>query len=509
MCSIAGIYYFSDKPHNIEKSKSNVLKALTSLRQRGPDQSAVYTVQDNCVMAGNRLIIRGNMKEGKMPYKKNGDVLFYNGEIYNFKKLFSKATIDGDAILPTYEKFGTESFIKFDGEFAISIWDEKKKSLILARDPFGTKPVYFSLNKNRLIWASSAHAINQIEEHPLCKATHGPTYKHSYAVQEPYTSYSGIWSIPPGHFLIVNDKNCKLYCYSKWNEYDARTKNTDELFNALEESLKFRLDYDGVVGIPLSAGIDSGIIAFMADKLKIKYHIFSIVKIFGQDTDEKEFILKRIRRLKNVSKVTLIDFGEKEYKVALKEMFLPNYYDSEKFDNGNILMHTVFSAMAKNKIRVSIDGSGGDELFHGYKFRNDFKPVKEWPQYWKKNNYFYSLFTTLLDYTSKADRAGAFFSIESRFPFQTSRLMEASLKLKQSEILKWPLRKYLLERLDYGQPLRYDKFGKLGFSIKNMDKSTMISDMQTVWCKNHNIISLPDNPPIKFPFKIGVVQSNI
>lgn len=505
MCSITGMYIFSDRPSDTTKLGVSMQKALKALQNRGPDDSSLTFVNKSCVMAGNRLIIRGGAEKGKMPYRRNGNVLFYNGEIYNFKKLSPKAIVDGDAILPTYEKFGTKSFNKFDGEFAISIWDEKKKSLILARDPFGTKPIYFSLNRNRLIWASSAHAINQIEKHSLCKATQGPTYKHSYAVQEPYTSYNGIWSIPPGHFLEVNNKGCKLRCYNKWNEYEERTENTDELFKALEGSLKSRLDYNGVVGIPLSAGIDSGIIAFTADKLKIKYHIFSVVKIFGQDTEEKEFILERIKRLKNVSKVTLIDFNEKEYKKAIKEMFLPNYYDSEKFDNGNILMHAVFSEMAKNKIRVVIDGSGGDELFHGYKFRDDFKPIKEWPRYWKNNNYFYSLFTTLLDYTSKADRAGSFFSIESRFPFQTTKLMEASLKLKKSEILKWPLRKYLLEKVKYGKPLQYDKLGKLGFSIKNKDKTTMINDMQNAWCKNHNITALPDSEPLKFPFKIGII----
>lgn len=509
MCSITGVYLFSNKSSEVQEFSGGIQKSLDALQRRGPDDSSVFTVNKNCIMAGNRLIIRGDATTGKMPYKKGKDILFYNGEIYNYKNLYPDAMIDGEAILPTYEKFGFKSFNEFDGEFAISIWDEKKKSLILARDPFGTKPIYFSLNKKRLIWASSAHAINQIEKHPLCKATKGPTYKHSYAVQEPYTSYEGIWTIPPGHFLVANSKGCKLYCYKKWSKYKPETENTTELFKSLEESLKSRLDYDGVVGIPLSAGVDSGIIAFMADKLKIKYHIFSVVKIFGQDTEEKEFILERIKRLKNVHKVTLIDFGEKEYQKALEEMFLPNYYDSEKFDNGNLLMHAVFSAMARNKIRVVIDGSGGDELFHGYKFRDDFKPVKGWPKYWKNNNYFYSLFTTLLDYTSKADRAGSFFSIESRFPFQTTKLMESSLKLKQSDVLKWPLRKYLLENVGYGKPLLYDRFGKLGFSIKNKNKKTMINDMQTMWCKNHKISSLPKKSPLEFPFKIGVNKLNI
>lgn len=506
MCSIAGIYHFSHKSLDTEKLTTAVQKALTALQKRGPDDSSIIEVQKNCVMGGNRLVIRGDINSGKMPYRKKDNVLFYNGEIYNYKTFLPSTVIDGEAILPAYEKIGPRVFSEFDGEFAISIWDESRKSLILARDQFGTKPVYFSLNSERLIWASSAHAIDQIEKHNLCKAVQGPTYKHSYSIQEPYTSYDGIWLIPPGHYLIVNDKGCQLYCYNSWDEYKPESENTEEVFNALDESLKSRLDYSGVVGIPMSAGIDSGIIAFMADKLKIKYHIFSVTKVFGQETAETEAILNRIRRLKNADGVTLIEFGEKEYKKAMKEMFLPDYYDSEKFDNGDILMHAVYTAMAKEKIKVAIDGSGGDEIFHGYKFRDDFKPINEWPHYWKNNNFFYSLFTTLLDYTSKSDRAGAYFSIESRFPFQTTKLMRSSLKLKFTPSLKWPLRKYLLEHLDYGEPLPLDIAGKVGFSIKNLDKPTMIADMQKIWCKKHSISSLPNNPPKKFPFEIGRIM---
>ena len=114
------------------------------------------------------------------------------------------------------------------------------------------------------------------------------------------------------------------------------------------------------------------------------------------------------------------------------------------------------------------------------------------------------MYTTLLDYTSKADRAGAYFSIESRFPFQSVRLMRAALKMKYSSTLKWPLRKYLLEHLNYGRPLQTDLYGKFGFSIKNRDKASMIADMQKAWCKNHRLSSLPVNPPIKFPFRMGI-----
>lgn len=343
-----------------------------------------------------------------------------------------------------------------------------------------------------------------MEKHEFCAAVKGPTYQHSYAIQEPYTSYDRIWLLPPGHFLIADDKGAQLYCYNQWTEYCPQSKSLDEVFLALDETLKSRLDYNGMIGIPMSGGIDSGIIAFMADQLNLKYHIFSVVKIFGQNTEETDIILQRIKRFKKVSKITLLECNEEQYQKALQEMFLPNYYDSEKFDNGNILMHTVFDSMQKKGIRVAVDGSGGDELFHGYKFRDDYRPVKDWPQPWKTNNYFYSLYTTLLDYTSKADRAGAYFSIESRFPFQSVGLMKAALKMKYSSILKWPLRKYLMQRLNYGTPLRADLRAKFGFSIKNRNKVKMIVDMQKAWCKSNHLTSLPRKPATPFPFKMGL-----
>lgn len=505
MCSIAGVYWFnrSTNPKEDELYKM-AEKALAVLANRGPDESSLVAVNKSCILAGNRLIIRGSINQGSMPFNHDGNTLFYNGEIYNYKQWNSKAISDGEVILPLYKDKKQNAFVELDGEFAISLWDNKEECLYLVRDFFGTKPIYFSLNEDRLLWASSASAINAMEKHAFCSTVKGPTYKHAFDVQEPYTSFKGIWLIPPGHFLKVNKNGAKLFCYNLWSEYKGETVDTKECFKALSESLETRMDFDGVMGIPMSGGIDSGIIAFMADKLKVKYQIFSLVEVFGQKTEETEAILSRVGRLKNCEKVNLIKFGEKEYQKALSEIFLPDYYDSERFGNGDLLMHAVFDAMHKEKIKVAIDGSGGDELFHGYKFHEDYRPVPGWPENWKNTNYFYSLYTTLLDYTSKSDRAGAHFSIEARYPYQNAKLMQASLKLKFSDVLKWPLRKFLLENLDYGAPTDIDKHGKYGFSIKNKKISEIISDMQSAWCKHNGLVALSEEPPLKFPFQMGI-----
>jgi len=501
MCSITGIFIFRDNKPNSYNLIELVLSALESLKTRGPDESAIEIADKNCVMGGNRLIIRGGLGEGSMPFKYKGNICFYNGEIYNFaqKNIFS----DGEVLLPLYEKLGLDIFNKLDGEFAISIWDSKRKILILARDHFGTKPIYFSLNSKRLLWGSSATAINKMEQHNFCSSFKSPVYKHTYSVQEPYTSFSGIWMVPPGHCLIVSDSCVKLICYNIWEESDLNNTNLEFLFEEIDKSLKTRLEYNGAIGIPMSSGVDSGIISFKADKMNVNYHIFSVIEMFGKKTEEADYIIERLERLKNVKSITLLKCNEEEYRKALNEIYLPTYYDSEKFDNGIIPMHTVFNAMKKSNIRVAIDGSGGDELFHGYEFRNDFYPVKEWPLWWKRCRFFYSVFTSLLDYTAKSDRAGAHFSIEARYPFQSVNLMRIALTLSVTDKLKWPLRSYLMQRLDYGKPMKTDLYKKFGFSLKNKDKHEMISDMKKTWCRINGLAELPQTLPKPFPFQIG------
>ena len=504
MCSLIGIYWLGDDPASQQILTEQVEAGLRLLHNRGPDQSAHETVSDRCVLGGNRLVIRGDRRNGAIPLRSHGRLAFYNGEIYNYQGWNRTAGSDGEIILPLFAERRFEMFSLLDGEFAISIWEDDGERLILARDPFGTKPIYFSLSPQRLLWASSASAINAMSAHRHCAAVKGPTHRFSHAVQEPYTSYEGIWLVPPGHFLVADRTGARLFRYHRWGEYVGDSVDCEEAFEALRSSLATRLDHDAVVGIPMSAGIDSGIIAFTAKLLDIDYHIFSVVELFGEKTPETDAIYARIDRLKNARGVTLLDCGEREYHAALEEMFQSDYYDGEKFDSGNIPMHTVFQAMKREGIRVAIDGSGGDELFHGYKFRDDFAPPEGWPRPWKSQPFFYSLFTTLLDYTSKTDRAGAHFSIESRFPYQNVRLMNATLRLRTSDVLKWPLRKYLTERLEYGPPTDIDLHRKYGFYVRNRDQRDVLRDMQQAWCAHNERTDLPDRPPRPFPFRMGV-----
>lgn len=483
--------------------QQQVESALDLLHSRGPDQSNVQTVSERCAMGGNRLIIRGRPGAGDMPFRLGQRLAWYNGEIYNYGRWAPDAVSDGEAILPAYQEFGPACFAEFEGEFAISIWDDQTGTLVLARDQFGAKPLYFSCDGDVLRWASSPSAINRMEPHGFCLSRKSSAYHLTQSPQEPYTSFSGIWMLPPGHVLIASSSGIKVHAYHLWGEASAASTDPAEAFAALEKSLHQRMDYDGVIGIPLSGGIDSGIIAFTADRLGIPYHVFSVVEAGGRPTAEAPFILERLKRLRPTD-VTLLSCNEPEYALALEEIFQPDYYACEYFDPGAIPMHTVVRAMHQAGIRVALEGSGGDELFHGYAFRRDFTPIPEWPTPWRTVWGFYSIFTTLLAWTAKMDRAGAHFSIEARHPFQSVALAQAAMRLRPAQLLKWPLRRYLLERLDYGAPTEADLALKFGFTLEHLEKSRMVGDMQRAWCAANGLSSLPRESPRAFPFKIGL-----
>ena len=499
MCGIAGIVGREDEL----VEAPTIQRMCRTITHRGPDDEGVYANRN--VGLGMRRLSIIDLSGGHQPIHNEDKSIWvvFNGEIYNFRSWDGSAVSDGSVILGVYKEDGVSAFARFDGEFAISIWDSKEESIILARDPFGTKPLYFSVNGDRLLWASSASAIHAMEPHLRCQAVASPVRQHTTTVQEPYTSFSGIWALPPGHALIATHHGVRFHCFHHWSTAEPVGSSVDRVFETLEESLRSRLDYDGTLAVPMSGGIDSGIIAFVADRLNIRYHIFSVVEMFGRATEETEAIHRRIERLRNVSEVTLLSCGEEEYGAALRDMYLPDYYDFETYDNGNILVHALCSEVRRRGLRVMIDGAGGDELFHGYRFRDDFAPVAGWPRTWDRTPSYYSLYSTLLAWTAKTERAGGHFSIETRFPYQNLHLMMAATSLRITDSLKWPLRKFLLSQPNYGPPTQLDVDGKYGFSIKHRDLNLVLEDLKIAWRTQNDVKTEMLVRPAMFPFLIG------
>lgn len=504
MCSILGMHYFNGGVVSRLDIENVIFSLETFLSRRGPDEQYCVEPAHQICMAGTRLAISCDASLGRMPFINEEIFCCYNGQIFNFRdNIDFEVDSDGEVIIPLYQEFGIGFVNKLDGEFAISLFDGQLDELFLISDFFGSKPLYFSLSDDCIVWASSESAIQRVREAEYCKSVRDPVYKHTFTSQQPYTNFAGIWRVPPGHYLHVTKQGVKLICYNTWSIKTSKPSSLSSLYDAIEKVIYSRLSYEGTLAIPMSGGIDSGLIAFVADRIGVQYEIFSVDKMFSKPTEETDAIYRRLDELRNYSSINLVDVSEAAYLDAISSVFLPGYHDSCRLDSGMIPTHALYKEISSRGLKVAIDGAGGDELFHGYSFRDDFQHIRGWPRNFDECDYYYSVYSTLISYTEKSDRAAGFFSIENRVPFQSRALMDISMTLAPGEVLKWPLRKvYELEVARVGIT-RTQHSPKFGFSLKNFTKSEMHRHLKSVW-ETHSgarICSLAEPDP--FPFEIG------
>jgi len=495
----------------VPDKEARITGALEISARRGPDSSAYRSVDAKCIFGSNRLAIQGG-DAGKQPFDLGHLTVSYNGEIYNWREWSPESEFDGLAIAKAYQLGGVSSLSSLRGEFALSIWDRSAKRLILARDAFGRRPLYFAFIEGGLTWASTeSELLKLMNRSPiLCAGMRSSTYRHAFAVQEPYSSFRGIWSLPPGHFMVVNERGLELTrFFTPRRSLSAARESYLNFVSAMKTSLATRLNANTPVAIPMSGGVDSGIIAFTANRLRVPFEVFSVVSMFGKRTREADTICRRIERLDGAKAVHLLEVTEWDYELALSDIFTKCCFDSARFDSGAIGLHRVLREVQSRGIRIVLDGTGGDELFHGYKFRDEFQRPSEWPSDYDSNSYFYSLWTSLLDYNGKVERLGGHFSIEARFPFQDESLLECSLGLPATKRLKWPLRQFLADHCDYGELLPMDIGAKYGFSTQGRSASEVANRMEASWMRSHGIREMPQEAPLPFPFRIGAKCSQI
>jgi asparagine synthase (glutamine-hydrolysing) len=501
MCSIVGFYRLDGARVDPRHLRERLSDALACVAARGPDERQTIDVGARCTMAANRLAIRGELRGARLITQDSGLTVAYNGEIYNHERWAPADRWDGACIAPAYREAGVAAFAELDGEFAIAVHDARREALVIVRDPFGCRPLYFAIDDGVLCWGSHEDAVNALLDHPPCAPiVDEATYPYTMTVQEPYTSYRGVWALPPGHVLEVTPRSITCEPYATLAESRHATGDFAGLAE-LEDALTARLSADHTIAVTLSAGIDSGIIAFTAERLGIPYHVFSVTSMFGRATPETESILRRCERLRHAKEITLVDCDEAAATSALEAVYGTGYYATERYDTSIIPTHAVYAAIKRAGLRVAVDGAGGDELFHGYPFRDRFGPIEGWPVRWR-NQYFYSLHSTLLAFTSKTERAGGAHSVEARFPFQSRRVFAAAARLQPARALKWPLRRYLLENCDYGSPLRPDYSEKHGFGLLNRDKADVVRTLERQW-ERRRFARAERQRARRFPFAIG------
>ena len=362
--------------------------ALDTLAHRGPDQWNAWT--DGFAYLGHRrLSIRDLSEAGRQPFvSENEDVaVVVNGEIYNDSELRSqlnaycfKSRSDSEIILHGYRAWGIEKLLaRLDGMYAFAVYDRKLRHLYLAKDRWGKKPLFYAVCNSQFIFASEIKAI--LEYAPKLRVFSMDGIRHWIAhrgSREPSTIFHGVQRLSPATYIEVDDSlACTTNCYydlldiclgqadlSKSSALDIQSTLRD----ALQESVDKRLVADVPVGIQLSGGVDSSIVAgVMRSQRSEGMHSFSAVfsePEYAAYSEEQysQYVAKKLH-LQHHS----LGLTREMIRDAYKEMI---YLFDGMLDYPNSIGLYLLNRFSKHFITVSLTGEGADELFGGYtKFR--------------------------------------------------------------------------------------------------------------------------------------------
>ncbi|MDP6179701.1 MAG: asparagine synthase (glutamine-hydrolyzing), partial [Desulfatiglandales bacterium] len=386
MCGIAG-FWRNTSDQNTDWLEEIASTMANTLVHRGPDDSGNWVDEEAGIAFGHRrLSIIDVSQSGHQPMKSADGrfVITYNGEVYNFQELrkelekknhLFKGYSDTEVILTAFIEWGVEGAVnKFNGMFAFAVWDRRDRLLYLARDRIGEKPLYYGVQNGTLFFASELKAIRA---HPRFKPWIDRDALASYLrfsyVPAPYSIYTGIKKLLPGHLLCLKSPSDATESHPYWsldkviqNGLDSsftgsEEEATDELEVRLKKTVKSRMVSDVPLGAFLSGGIDSSTIVSLMQSLSNRpVNTFTIG--FHKEEFNEAIHAKKVAKHLDTNHTELYVTPQEAMDVVPK---LPEMYDEPFADSSQIPTYLI-SALARENVTVALSGDGGDELFAGY-----------------------------------------------------------------------------------------------------------------------------------------------
>ena len=382
MCGVAGFVIGDKSPKEV--SYGSLVTMTRALVHRGPDDEGYFWHPD-VGLGSRRLSIIDLSAAGRMPLFNETQTVavVQNGEIYNFKSLrrdliakghrFSSDT-DTEIIVHLYEEVGTRCFEYLEGMYAIAIWDLAEKKLVLARDRFGEKPLYYFEHAESMAFASELRSLVHypffVRDLDWDGLNQFLTLGYILAPRTPYLRTS---KLLPGHYLVFDQTATRSWIQRYWTpptctepmHKRSEREYIEEFQSLFSESVKSRLVSDVPVGAFLSGGIDSSlVVAEMSRVSPDSVRTFS-VGFAGSETHNENPVAEEFARMLGVDHFAL--------NVALNDILnvlekLPILYDEPIGDPALIGVYLISKCAKDRGITVMLSGDGGDELFLGYPF---------------------------------------------------------------------------------------------------------------------------------------------
>ena len=388
MCGIAG--FLTTNLSNTDCENTLKLMANT-LARRGPDDEGIwFDIESGIGLAHRRLSIIDLSKEGRQPMSSPSGryVVTYNGEIYNYRRIRKslenvnihwRGNSDTEIMLAAIETWGLKEAVKnFNGMFAFAIWDKKHRILHLCRDRLGIKPLYYALLPHGIVFGSELRPIKVYSGFkPVINRDALTLYLRYNYIPEPYAIYCDTFKLLQGHILSVSMDNIAQgkalpdpVAYWSAKEITQSIQNNpvnsindaaEELDVLLHDSIGMQMESDVPIGMFLSGGIDSSMVAaLMQAQSTRKIKTFSI-GFYEHDFDESLYA-KAVASHLGTEHTELYISPDDTKKVIPN---LPTLYD-EPFSDPSQIPTLILSMLSKDSVSVCLSGDGGDELFGGY-----------------------------------------------------------------------------------------------------------------------------------------------
>jgi asparagine synthase (glutamine-hydrolysing) len=392
MCGINGIYAYRDSAPSVDREE--LVATRECMHSRGPDAGDAWIGADGRVGLGHRrLAIIDLSPGGAQPMRRGELVISFNGEIYNYRELRAGleargktfvSQSDTEVLLALYEEKQERMFGELRGMFAIALWDGARRRMVLARDPYGIKPLYYADDGATVRIASQVRAL--IAGGRVSKAF-DPAGAAGFflrgTVPEPFTMYRAVRALPAGSYSLV-DKNGVAEPVNYFSiaatlrdAVDAQVSFTEQqrqelVHEAVLESVRYHMVADVPVGAFLSAGIDSTAVVALARETgatDLQTMTLRFEEYRGRDNDEAPLAALVAQQYGVRHKIR--DLTRADFRAELPRIFAA--MDQPTVDGLN--SYFISKAAAELGLKVAMSGAGGDELFGGY---TSFRDIPRW-----------------------------------------------------------------------------------------------------------------------------------
>ncbi|MCJ8502482.1 asparagine synthase (glutamine-hydrolyzing) [Desulfatitalea alkaliphila] len=381
MCGIVGFFSRND----FVSLSRDLLTARDALKHRGPDDAGIFMDSSSGIGLGHRRLSIIDLSDaGRQPMSDADRRVWvvYNGEVYNFKEIRAELSAlghvfrgnsDTEVVLEAYIAWGVGCFGKFEGMFALAIWDGRKRHLVLARDPLGIKPLYFYKKDDQLLFASELKAImafnafdRDVDEDAVSLLLH---YQY---IPTPRTVFKNTWKLQPGTYMIwgsageVSKKFWHLPPPTEEPDGNFSTEPMEEavldsLDDVLTRAVNDQMVSDVPLGALLSGGIDSSLVVALMQKISAApVRTFSI-GFDARGYDESPWA-ERIAATLGTHHTKLYVTPDEALEIIPR---LPEIYD-EPFADASAVPSAIVCRLTRGQVKVALSGDGGDEQYAGY-----------------------------------------------------------------------------------------------------------------------------------------------